>query len=164
MAYLCEYCQKRIQAGHNIKHHRGVAGGRWKRKAQKTLRNWRPNLHNVRVIEAGKIVRRRLCTKCLRRADRPHQKTQDTLRQAQGEKALRQSSGQVSDKTQETKGKEREELRAEGIGHRAKGKGQMAEDKEPRAIKSTKKAVKKSDKTKDKKPVKKTDKKEKSSK
>ncbi len=69
--YACEYCGKGKQVGHRIRHHRGVAGGRWKRKAPKTRRLWLPNLHNARVIENGKIVRRRLCTKCLRRAERP---------------------------------------------------------------------------------------------
>lgn len=69
--YACEYCQKEVQVGRHLRHHRGVAGGRWKRKAPKTGRLWLPNLHNVRVIENGKVVRRRLCTKCLRRAQRP---------------------------------------------------------------------------------------------
>ncbi len=71
MSYICDSCEKTIQVGHHIRHHRGVAGGRWKRKAQKTNRVWLPNLHSVRVMENGKIVRRRLCTKCMRRADRP---------------------------------------------------------------------------------------------
>lgn len=32
----------------------------------------KPNLHWTRVLVAGKIVRQRLCTKCLRKAVRPH--------------------------------------------------------------------------------------------
>lgn len=71
MAYECDYCGKGTQVGRNIRHKRGVAGGRWKRKAQKTQRVWLPNLHWARVVEDGKVVvRRRLCTKCLRRAVR----------------------------------------------------------------------------------------------
>lgn len=73
MSYVCENCGKGIQIGRNIRHKRGVAGGRWKRKAQKTPRRWLPNLHLARVIVDGKVVRRRLCTKCLRRAERPKQ-------------------------------------------------------------------------------------------
>lgn len=71
MAYSCENCGKGIQTGRNIRHHRGVAGGRWKRKAPKTSRQWLPNLHYAKVLNDNKIVRRRLCTKCLRKADRP---------------------------------------------------------------------------------------------
>ena len=74
MAYICEHCGKGVQYGHNIRHKRGVAGGRWKRKAQKTPRVWLPNLHWARVVENGQVVRRRLCTKCLRRAERPQKK------------------------------------------------------------------------------------------
>lgn len=71
MAYSCDHCGKGVQIGRNIRHKRGVAGGRWKRKAQKTPRQWLPNLHWARVVEDKKVVRRRLCTKCLRRAERP---------------------------------------------------------------------------------------------
>ena len=74
MSYICEHCGKGVQYGHNIRHKRGVAGGRWKRKAQKTPRVWLPNLHWARVVENGQVVRRRLCTKCLRRAERPQKK------------------------------------------------------------------------------------------
>lgn len=69
--YACEHCGRGIQVGRHIRHHRGVAGGRWKRKAPVTGRLWLPNLHVARVVEAGNVVRRRLCTKCLRRAERP---------------------------------------------------------------------------------------------
>ena len=71
--YACEHCGRGVQVGRHIRHHRGVAGGRWKRKAPVTGRLWLPNLHMARVVEGGKILRRRLCTLCLRRAERPHQ-------------------------------------------------------------------------------------------
>jgi large subunit ribosomal protein L28 len=77
MVYACDYCGKGIQTGRNIRHKRGVAGGRWKRKAQRTPRQWLPNIHSVRVVEEGKVVRRRLCTKCLRRAERPKPKMKE---------------------------------------------------------------------------------------
>ncbi|OGY16690.1 MAG: hypothetical protein A2785_01890 [Candidatus Chisholmbacteria bacterium RIFCSPHIGHO2_01_FULL_49_18] len=78
MAYSCDNCGKGIQTGRNIRHHRGVAGGRWKRKAPKTARLWYVNLHSVWVVVGGKIVRRQLCTKCLRRAERPLRKKQQS--------------------------------------------------------------------------------------
>lgn len=86
MANKCEYCEKGVQIGRNIRHKRGVAGGRWKRKAQKTFRKWSPNLHSVRVIEKGKVVRRRLCTKCMRRADRPGKKKEEIKKEEKGGK------------------------------------------------------------------------------
>ena len=52
--------------GHHITHHRGVAGGRWKRKAPKTPKISLPNLHTAWMIENGKRVKRRFCTSCLR--------------------------------------------------------------------------------------------------
>lgn len=101
MAYSCEYCNKGIQVGHNIRHHKGVAGGRWKRKAQKTRRTWIPNLHYVRVVEAGKVVRRKLCTKCRRRAERPkfEKKTEEK----------EQRPGKVFPKQEEVVNKEKKE-------------------------------------------------------
>lgn len=76
--YACDHCGKGIRFGHSISHRRGVAGGRWKKKAPKTNRIWMPNLHVARVVEAGNVVRRRLCTKCLRRAERPKLVKKDT--------------------------------------------------------------------------------------
>jgi large subunit ribosomal protein L28 len=68
MANVCDYCSRGVQYGHTLQHRRGVAGGRWKRKAQKVKRSWKPNLHYARILENGILVRRRLCTRCLRRA------------------------------------------------------------------------------------------------
>jgi len=66
MAYTCDHCGKGKLRGQNITHHRGVAGGRWKRKAPKTKKVSRPNLHPVWVLEKGKRIRKSLCTSCLR--------------------------------------------------------------------------------------------------
>ncbi len=53
--------------GLSHKHHRGVAGGRWKQKAPVTKRLFRPNLQTVWVKKAGKRVKMRLCAKCIKR-------------------------------------------------------------------------------------------------
>lgn len=66
MAYICDHCGKGRLRGQNITHHRGVAGGRWKRKAPKTKKVSKPNLHTVWVLEKGKRIKKRLCTSCLR--------------------------------------------------------------------------------------------------
>lgn len=54
--------------GRQHTHHRGVAGGRWKKRAPKTQRAFEPNLQPVRVVLAGGVIQRvKLCTKCLKR-------------------------------------------------------------------------------------------------
>lgn len=67
MAYSCDYCGKGVQYGETSAHHRGVAGGRWKNKAQSTRKVFKPNLHIARVKVAAELVKLRLCTKCLRK-------------------------------------------------------------------------------------------------
>lgn len=64
----CFLCHKGVMTGKQHKHHPGVAGGRWKRRAPKTVKRFIPNLH-VAHIMVGKINKKvRLCTKCLRKA------------------------------------------------------------------------------------------------
>lgn len=61
MAYACDNCGKTVDHGHKVSHAKNRTN---------TLR--RPNLHNAKVLKSGKVVSVRLCTKCLRKADRPH--------------------------------------------------------------------------------------------
>jgi ribosomal protein L28 len=44
-----------------------VAGGRWKKRAQKTPKLFRPNLQPVMIIDDSKEIRVKMCTKCLKR-------------------------------------------------------------------------------------------------
>lgn len=53
--------------GRTHTHHRGVAGGRWKKRAQKVNRVFKPNLQTVRIIEDGMVKRVRLATKVIKR-------------------------------------------------------------------------------------------------
>lgn len=61
MAYACEYCQKTVDRGNKVSH---------AKNRTKTLR--KPNLRKIRVLEDGETVRRVLCMRCLRKAERPH--------------------------------------------------------------------------------------------
>lgn len=61
MAYKCDNCSKGVDFGNNVSHAKN-----------RTKKTRLPNLHQARVIVKGKIVRQNLCTKCLRRAPRPH--------------------------------------------------------------------------------------------
>lgn len=56
-----------MQYGQTGKHHRGVAGSQWKKRAQKTKRTFKPNLHATRLQVQGEWVKLKLCTKCLRK-------------------------------------------------------------------------------------------------
>lgn len=63
----CYHCGKGIIFGRRHTHHRGVAGGRWKKRAPKTRRIFRPNLQHVDIVEDGEVKKVRLCAKCLKR-------------------------------------------------------------------------------------------------
>jgi len=63
---VCFNCGKGVMYGKQHKHHPGVAGGRWKRRAPKTPKVFRPNLHVAHIKVAGNEKRVKLCTKCLR--------------------------------------------------------------------------------------------------
>jgi large subunit ribosomal protein L28 len=67
MAYKCEKCGKSTVTGISQSHHRGVAGKRWKKRAQKTIRTFKPNIKWASVLVAGKVVRMKLCTRCIKR-------------------------------------------------------------------------------------------------
>lgn len=60
MAFACDYCGKTFDYGHNVSHAKN-----------RTLRLRRPNLHEKRVMEKGALVRRLLCIKCGRSAEKP---------------------------------------------------------------------------------------------
>ncbi len=63
----CFHCGKRSLYGRSHTHHRGVAGGRWKKRAQKTQRIFKANLQSVVVLMKGENSRVKLCMKCLKR-------------------------------------------------------------------------------------------------
>lgn len=67
MAYMCDSCGKSTVYGRQSTHHRGVAGKRWKKRAQKTLRTFRPNLQKATILLDGKSVQMKLCTDCIKK-------------------------------------------------------------------------------------------------
>jgi len=67
MAYKCDLCGKGKLVTRMGKHHKGVAGGKWKHRAPKTRRVLKPNLHVYNGVLNGVKGRWRLCTKCLRK-------------------------------------------------------------------------------------------------
>lgn len=67
MNNVCYHCGKGLLFGRSHTHHRGVAGGRWKKRAQKTQRIFEPNLQPVKILVEGNTMRVKLCSKCLKR-------------------------------------------------------------------------------------------------
>ena len=63
----CYHCGKTVLFGRSHTHHRGVAGGRWKKRAPKTQRIFKVNFIRLSIIENGQEKRVKLCTKCLKR-------------------------------------------------------------------------------------------------
>lgn len=63
----CYHCGKTIIYGHSHTHHRGVAGGRWKKRAPKTQRIFYPNLQKMEILEKGALKTVMLCAKCIKR-------------------------------------------------------------------------------------------------
>jgi len=54
MSKRCEICGKEPLVGHSKSHAHNL-----------TKRRWYPNLQRVRVIEAGTVRRRNVCTSCI---------------------------------------------------------------------------------------------------
>jgi len=67
MAYRCALCDKGKMIGRQHRHHKGVAGGKWLQRAQKTVKVFRPNLHAFNGFLNGEKGKWLLCTKCLRK-------------------------------------------------------------------------------------------------
>lgn len=67
MASICDNCGKGLVHGRQSTHHRGVAGKRWKKRAQVTLRVFKPNLQKVSVTIGGIKEQLKLCTDCISR-------------------------------------------------------------------------------------------------
>ena len=59
----CDVCAKVTVFGRNIRHKHS---GRWERKAPRTNRQFRPNVHARRMLVDGAMHRVNVCTRCLR--------------------------------------------------------------------------------------------------
>ncbi len=67
MDNTCYHCGKTVLYGRTHTHHRGVAGGRWKKRAPKKQKIFRVNFVRLSIIENGVKKRVKLCTNCLKR-------------------------------------------------------------------------------------------------
>jgi len=55
MARVCSICGKGPVFGNNISH-----------AHNKSRRVWRPNIQRIRVLENGRVSRKKICTRCIR--------------------------------------------------------------------------------------------------
>lgn len=67
MSYICQICLKKTIHGRSQQHKRGIAGKRWRKRAQVTLRVFKPNLQRVSLKIGSDVKQMRICTKCLKR-------------------------------------------------------------------------------------------------
>jgi large subunit ribosomal protein L28 len=67
MSGKCDICGKTTVFGRNIRHRHA---GRWERKAPRTNRAFRPNVHKQTVHVEGRSLRLNVCTRCLRTQSR----------------------------------------------------------------------------------------------
>ena len=63
----CYITGKKTIFGRTHTHHRGVAGGRWKKRAQKVNRSFKPNLQKTQIFENGEVKTVLLATKVIKR-------------------------------------------------------------------------------------------------
>jgi ribosomal protein L28 len=64
---ICFNCEKGTSKGMTHTHHRGVAGGRWRKRAPHVARTFKSNLQNVTILNQEIETQIHLCTKCLKR-------------------------------------------------------------------------------------------------
>jgi ribosomal protein L28 len=66
MARVCFICAKKQQIGRQSRHHRGVAGKQWMKRAQSTTKIFKANLH-PKTINGVKML---LCTRCIKKINK----------------------------------------------------------------------------------------------
>lgn len=64
---VCAICGKSTVVGRSQKHRRGVAGRRWKKRAQSTPRLFKANIQKKTLIIGGEQIKMSVCAKCLKK-------------------------------------------------------------------------------------------------
>lgn len=69
MSRVCELTGRKTSFGHNKKHRRGSSGGggRWRFKAPKTNRTWKPNLKKVKLEVDGRVQTMKISMKAYKK-------------------------------------------------------------------------------------------------
>jgi len=51
----CEVCGKSVQFGFNVSH-----------SHKKTKKMWRPNVKKIKILENKRVIRKNVCTRCIK--------------------------------------------------------------------------------------------------
>ncbi len=62
----CDNCGKKTQIGRQSKHRRGVASKKFRKKATKKPKSFKPNIQKTTVRVGGLKMSMKLCTTCIR--------------------------------------------------------------------------------------------------
>lgn len=92
MAFRCDKCRKGKVYTSSQKHKKGVAGGKWKHRAPRTLKVNLPNLHHFKGMLDGVMGKWKLCTKCLRRAKKAQEELKKKLEAKKSSKVIKKPS------------------------------------------------------------------------
>lgn len=68
MSQRCDICSKSVSIGNRVSQ-RGkpkYLGGNGRKTTGIARRQFKPNLQRIRVQEGGRVVKRRVCTQCIR--------------------------------------------------------------------------------------------------
>ena len=63
----CEICGKKTVMGRSKTHKRGIAGKRWRKRAQVTPRLFVANIQKKKVVSGGVEKTIKICAKCIKR-------------------------------------------------------------------------------------------------
>ena len=63
MSRMCEICGKGVVFSKSGIHKHS---GQWRHRAQKTARQWKPNLRSVRLMVGGQVKKVKVCAQCLK--------------------------------------------------------------------------------------------------
>ena len=63
----CEICGKHTSVGRSKRHKRGVAGKRWRKRAQVTPRLFNPNIQVKTLVVNGEKKKMKVSAKCIKR-------------------------------------------------------------------------------------------------
>jgi len=92
MENACYHCGKTVLFGRSHTHHRGVAGGRWKKRAPKTQRIFKVNFVRLSILENGVKKRIKLCANCLKRVKKDMKEGKKPFVQLAAVKSVKKSS------------------------------------------------------------------------
>ncbi len=63
----CQLCSKKTNIGRTSQHHRGVASKRFRKRAKKVAKAFKPNIQKTTIVLGGLKMKLKVCTSCLKK-------------------------------------------------------------------------------------------------